>query len=73
MVTQAMGSTLDAPDAVARLVEELGLPSRLRDLQVKPEQFDAVAAGAIDNLWVKTNPEPITKQAQIHGLLAKAW
>lgn len=73
LIAQAMGSTLDAPDAVARLVEELGLPSRLRDLQVKPEQFDAVAAGAIDNLWVKTNPEPITKQAQIHGLLAKAW
>ncbi|NDA56723.1 MAG: maleylacetate reductase, partial [Betaproteobacteria bacterium] len=57
----------------AELVQALGLPSRLSELSVKPESIDAIVAGAIDNLWVRTNPEPINDARQLHELLIKAW
>ena len=71
-IAKAMGSTLQAADAVANLVAEIGLPGRLSDLKVNPEDLEAVATGAMENLWVKTNPEPISDVEQIRQLLAKA-
>lgn len=71
-IAKAMGSTLQAADAVANLVAEIGLPGRLSDLKVNPEDLEAVATGAMENLWVKTNPEPISDVEQIRHLLAKA-
>ena len=73
LIAKAMGSNFDAADAVAKLVADLGLPGRLSDLKVNAEQLDAVAAGAMENLWVKTNPEPIRDVEQIRQLLTKAW
>lgn len=73
LIAEAMGSKKEAPDAVAELVQALGLPSRLSQLSVKPESIDAIVAGAIDNLWVRTNPEPINDARQLHELLIKAW
>jgi alcohol dehydrogenase class IV len=45
----------------------------LSDLKVNAEHLEAVAAGAMENLWVKTNPEPIRDVEQIRQLLTKAW
>jgi alcohol dehydrogenase class IV len=73
LIAQAMGTNLDAADAVAKLVADMGLPGRLSDLKVNAEHLEAVAAGAMENLWVKTNPEPITDVEQIRQLLARAW
>lgn len=73
LIAQAMGTNLDAADAVAKLVADIGLPGRLSDLKVNAEHLEAVAAGAMENLWVKTNPEPIRDVEQIRQLLTKAW
>src|SRR5205085_7938189 len=44
MVSAALGvPDTPAADAVAALIAELGLPGRLRDVGVKPEQLDAIA------------------------------
>ena len=73
-VAQVMGrSDGDAAAAVAQLIDELGLPSRLSALNVKREQFAQIAEGAKDNLWVRTNPRPITSAAQLVELLEAAW
>ena len=63
----------DAPQAVADLVAGLGLPTRLRDLGVKQEQFAQIARGAQENLWVRTNPRPINGAADLLALLEAAW
>ena len=63
----------DAPQAVADLVAALGLPTRLRDLGVKQEQFAQIARGAQENLWVRTNPRPINGAADLLALLEAAW
>ena len=73
-VAVAMGrADGDAATAVAQLINALGLPSRLSALDVKREQFAQIAEGAKDNLWVRTNPRPITNAAQLIELLEMAW
>ena len=73
-IANAMASlTGDAAGAVAQLIDALGLPSRLSALNVTREQFAQIAEGAKDNLWVRTNPRPITSAAQLTELLEKAW
>ena len=73
-IAKAMASlTGDAAGAVAQLIDALGLPSRLSVLNVKREQFAQISDGAKDNLWVRTNPRPITSAAQLTELLEMAW
>ena len=32
-----------------------------------------VARGALDNMWVKTNPQPLRELAELTRLLEAAW
>lgn len=71
---EAMGADGEnAADAIARLVSDLGQPSRLRDVGVKREHFDAIARGAVPNVFVSQNPRPIRDESQIHEILEMAW
>ncbi|MBI3376648.1 MAG: iron-containing alcohol dehydrogenase [Betaproteobacteria bacterium] len=73
-IAEALGrSDVDAPRAVADLVAGLGLPTRLRDLGVEQSQFDQIARGAAENLWVKTNPRPVNDPIDLVRLLETAW
>lgn len=63
----------EAAQAVADLIAKLGLPTRLRDLGVQEDQFDKIAAGAMENLWVRTNPRPVRSPDDILSLLRAAW
>jgi alcohol dehydrogenase class IV len=73
-IAKAMGrADGNAAAAVAQLIAALDLPSRLSALDVKRDQFTQIAEGAKDNLWVRTNPRPITTAAQLTDLLEMAW
>ena len=73
-IAQMMGrSDGDAPQAVADLVADLGLPTRLRELGVRQDQFEQIARGAQENLWVRTNPRPIKGTEDLVRLLEAAW
>jgi maleylacetate reductase len=74
MVSEALGAP-DAPaaDAVAALIADLGLPGRLRDVGVKPEQLDAIAEHSMHDRWVHTNPRKIEGPATVRMLLDAAW
>ena len=63
----------DAARAVGDLIATLGLPTRLRDAGVQVDQLDRIAQGALGNMWVKTNPRPLTDKAQVRALLDAAW
>jgi alcohol dehydrogenase len=58
-VGAALGDDGDPAGAAARLVERLGLPSRLRDCAVEEEDLDAVARLAGGNGSVRANPRPV--------------
>jgi maleylacetate reductase len=74
MVSGALGvPDTPAADAVAALIAELGLPGRLRDVGVKPEQLDAIAEHSMHDRWVHTNPRKIDGPAVVRQLLDAAW
>jgi maleylacetate reductase len=73
-VSEALGRPeVPAADAVAELIAGLGLPTRLRDVGVAPEQLDHIAEGSMHDRWVHTNPRKIDGAAVIRTLLDAAW
>ena len=73
-VSEALGRPGDsAGDAVAALIASLGLPGTLRDVGVKPDQLDEIAAGSMHDRWVHTNPRKIDGPAAVRVLLDAAW
>jgi len=73
-VSEALGRPDEpAAEVVAELIAGLGLPTRLRDVGVKPEQLDLIAEGSMHDRWVHTNPRKIDGPAVIRTLLNAAW
>ncbi len=62
----------DVPAALGELLVRLGLPTRLRDLDVTEEQLAAVARSAQSNPGVRANPRPVTED-DAAAILAAAW
>jgi maleylacetate reductase len=59
-VSEALGRPDEpAADVIAGLISALGLPTRLRDVGVKPEQLDVIAEGSMHDRWIHTNPRKI--------------
>jgi maleylacetate reductase len=73
-VSEALGRPDEpAAEVVAELISGLGLPTRLRDVGVKPAQLDVIAAGSMHDRWVHTNPRKIDGPVVIRTLLDAAW
>ncbi|MSP98521.1 MAG: maleylacetate reductase [Betaproteobacteria bacterium] len=73
LVAEAMGRPgEDAADVIASFVADLGLPRRLADVGVKREQFAVIAANAMHDRWVYTNPRKITRPEQVLEILDAA-
>jgi maleylacetate reductase len=60
-------------DILANLVGILGLPERLRDAGVRAEQMGAIAAAAMHDPWVHSNPRPLPTQDDVYRILQSAW
>jgi len=73
IVSRALGNAGDAAATIEELVSGLGLPTRLRDVGVRREHFDAIAAGAMQNVFVRSNPRPVTDPAHVLEMLEMAW
>ena len=73
-VAEALGASgHSAATAVRQLVEDLELPSSLSEVGVVRSQFDAIAHGAMQNMFVRQNPNPIDNVSDIHALLETAF
>ncbi len=73
-VSEALGqSGRPAGDVLAELIAELGLPGRLRDVGVREDQLDRIAAESMHDRWVHTNPRRIEGPAAVRRLLDAAW
>jgi maleylacetate reductase len=74
VVARALGADDgDAAAAVSKLVEALGQPTRLRDVGVQHSHYDAIAAGAMQNVFVRSNPRPINNADDVRAILEMAW
>lgn len=73
-IASAMGrDDGDASAAVADLVKSLDQPSSLQSMDVRRDEFDDIINGAMQNLWVRTNPRPIDDPSQVREILEEAW
>jgi maleylacetate reductase len=73
-VSEALGHPAEpAADVVAALIAELGLPGRLRDVDVKEDMLDRIAEGSMHDRWIHTNPRRIEGPATVRMLLDAAW
>lgn len=74
IVSETLGRT-DAPasQAVADLIAGLGMPTRLQEVDVRKDQFQAIAEAAMHDRWIPTNPRKITDPAQVIEILEMAW
>lgn len=69
-VAQALGEPqTPAHELLQALIHELALPSTLGEVNVHRWQFDAIADGALQNMFVRANPRPITTRAQVMEIL----
>ncbi|HVC57539.1 MAG TPA: iron-containing alcohol dehydrogenase [Stellaceae bacterium] len=74
LVSEALGHPgRAAGDVVAALIAGLGLPARLRDVGVKPEQLDRIAELSMHDRWIHTNPRKIDGPPVVRELLDAAW
>jgi maleylacetate reductase len=66
-----------AAEAAARVVDEfilgLGMPHRLRDLEVPREDFPEIARLTLQDGAGRNNPVPVTSPEQVIEVLEKAW
>ena len=62
-----------AADVITQLVADLDLPGRLRDAKVPRDLLPRIAEEAMHDLWVKTNPRPISGPSVVLELLEAAW
>ena len=60
-------------DIVSDLVSALGLPGRLRDAGVAESQIGDVAAAALHDPLLASNPRPISSLETVLELLRQAW
>jgi maleylacetate reductase len=74
LVSEALGRPgQPAADVVAGLILSLGLPTRLRDVGVKPEQLGHIAELSMHDRWIHTNPRKIDGPPVVRELLDAAW
>lgn len=62
-----------AADALLELLEELGMPRRLRDVGVKREQLEQIANTVIASGQARFNPRPIHDASDVMEILETAW
>jgi maleylacetate reductase len=73
-VSEALGRPgHPAADAVAELINALGLPMRLRDVGVTEDQLDRIAELSMHDRWIHTNPRKIDGPPVVRELLDAAW
>jgi alcohol dehydrogenase class IV len=74
VVARALGANDgNAVTAVSKLIETLGQPMRLRDVGVQRSHYDAIAAGAMQNVFVRSNPRPVNSANDVREILDMAW
>ena len=73
LVSEAMGEPGEpAHEVLHRFIADLGLPRRLSDVGVAPDQFEVVARNAMHDRYIHVNPRPISGPEDIMEILELA-
>lgn len=74
LIAEAMGRPdVAAADVIAEMIATLKQPTTLRAVGVKREQLPKIAEASMNNIWVRTNPQPIRSVDEVMQILEAAW
>ena len=62
-----------AADGVATLSRSLGSPRRLRDVGVPEDGLELIAAAALHDRGLVTNPKPVQDAGPMMSVLRDSW
>lgn len=62
-----------AIEEVRKFIQDLGCPTRLRDVGVQESDFDLLAEAVMEEVHLMENPVPIRGVGEIFDLLRRAW
>jgi len=60
-------------DALEGIFGQLGIPRRLRDVGVTPQDFSEIATNAWGDWFLRSNPRAVRDVAELEGVLAASW
>ena len=60
-------------DRIGSMTSGLGLPTRLRDVDVLPESFESIAAHVLNDPALRTNARPVATTQEVIEVLEAAW
>ena len=63
----------EAPEVVYRMNVDMGLPLRLRDLEIPRDALPSLAEAALDDISTHNNPKKIHSASQVLECLEMAW
>ncbi len=70
LVSAAMGQPgKDASEVLDDFIRGLGMPRRLQDVRIGPEDFNRIAEQAMATPWIPRNPRKIDSPAQVREIL----
>jgi len=74
LIAQALGSPDQPAHALlTSFIQDLGMPTTLQEVGVKRSQFQAIANGAVHNIFVRANPRSIDSASQVLEILDSCW
>ena len=72
-VSQAMGSPdTSAGELLEKLIQDLGMPTRLSDVDINAKDFASIAEKAMGTPWVPHNPRKISGPSDVLEILKLA-
>ena len=72
-VSQAMGSPeTSASELLEKLIQDLGMPTRLSDVDINAKDFASIAEKAMETPWVPHNPRKINDPSDVLEILKLA-
>ena len=74
LISEALGQPdVPASQLIGDTIKALGMPRSLREVNVKKSDFQAIAQGALQNMFVRANPRPIRTEADVCDVLERCW
>jgi alcohol dehydrogenase class IV len=55
------------------VVRALGMPRRMRDLDIQQEALPAIAARGMEDWFLQGNPRPVTEARELEAIMTAAW
>ncbi|KAF5017782.1 hypothetical protein F66182_10267 [Fusarium sp. NRRL 66182] len=62
-------NAVDLGDILKAFISALGMPQSLEEVGIGSDKFEALARNSLEDIWIRTNAFPITKESEVREIL----